>query len=291
MPVAAFLRMFAVRRFLLIAIAASACGIMFADDAESMSDRALKDIITRQQSLLADAAKQGDNLDKEAFQTQVESICHEYEALLRANPKFAAAYADYGYLLSKIGMRKEASAILVKANQLDPDIPMVKNQLGNYLAEDGRPLEAVNYYLAAIKLEPNEPLYHYQLGTLLHEARDDFLKSGEWKADGLDYATFQAFKRAAELAPDRFEFVYRYGEAFYDAKNPDWAEALKVWQGLEAKAPTPIERQTMVLHEANVNIQWKRPEQAKILLATVTQPELQAQKQKLVAELDQPEKH
>ena len=57
-------------------------------------------------------------------------------------------------MLWKISMRKQAVAILLKANQLDPDIPLVKNELGNYLAEEGKPLEALNYYLSAVKLEP-----------------------------------------------------------------------------------------------------------------------------------------
>src|SRR5206468_7516084 len=143
-----------------------------------------------------------------------------YESLLRENPKFAAAYADYGYLLRKVGMRKESASMLLKANQLDPDIPMVKNQLGNYLAEDGKPLEAAPYFLAAIKLAPNEPLYHYQLGTLLVEGRDVFIRSGEWTRAALDHAMHEAFRRAAELAPDRFEFAYRYAESFADMENP-----------------------------------------------------------------------
>ena len=98
---------------------------------------------------------------------------------LRENPGFAAGYEAYGYLLSKTAMRKEAIAMLLKANQLDPDIALVKNQLGAMLAEEGQPLQAAPYFIAAIQLEPNEPLYHFQLGTLLVEARDDFLKAGQ----------------------------------------------------------------------------------------------------------------
>src|SRR6202008_1330155 len=134
----------------------------------------------RQKELFADAVQQGEKLDEPSFRQQVQSITHDYELLIRNNPQFAAGYAAYGYLLSKVDMRKEATAMLLKANQLDPDIPLVKNQLGNMLAEDGKPLQAAAYYIAAIKLEPKEPLYHYQLGTLLSEAREDFLKSGEW---------------------------------------------------------------------------------------------------------------
>jgi len=161
----------------------------------------------------------------------------------------------------------------------------VKNQLGNYLAEDGKPLQAVNYYTAAIDLTPNEPLYHYQLGTLLNEARDDFIKSGQWARPALERAMHLAFKRAAELAPDRFEFVYRYAESFYDLESPDWDEALKAWSALEEKAPTDIERQTMRLHAANILVKQGKMDHARSLLAMVTDSSLQGQKAKVLVKL------
>ena len=221
-----------------------------------------------------------------SVRVQLQGIVHEYELLLRDNPNFAAGYAAYGYLLGKVDMRKEAAAMLLKANQLDPDIPLVKNQLGNYMAEDGKPLQAAPYFLAAIKLEPSEPLYHYQLASLLSEARDTFLKSGEWTRPALDGAMLEGFRRAHELAPDRFEFAYRYAESFYDLEKPDWELALKLWSALEDKATTPIERQTMRLHAANILIKLNRLEHARALLATVDVPELQGQKQRLTPQLD-----
>lgn len=258
-----------------------------AEVSESMAERNLKRIVEKQKQLFADAAKQGDKLDEGNFQQQVQTLTHEYEILLRDSPTFAAGFAAYGYLLSKVDMRKEASAMLLKANQLDPDIALVKNQLGNILAEDGKPLQAAPYFLAAIKLEPKEPLYHYQLGTLLLEAREQFLKVGtsEWTRASLDAAMHEAFKRAAELAPDRFEFTYRYAESFYDLETPDWDEALKTWSALEEKAQTPIERQTMRLHAANIRIKQGKTAQAKALLETIDEAKLQGQKQKLVAQL------
>jgi tetratricopeptide (TPR) repeat protein len=270
---------------LLAAFIALASSAVSAAESETLAERSLKQIVERQKSLLTDAAKQGDKLDAEGLRSQLQSVSHDYERLLQDNPKFAAAYAAYGYLLGKIGMRKESVAMLLKANQYDQDIPLVKNQLGNYLAEEGKPLEAAPYFLAAIKLEPNEPLYHYQLGTLLTVARDDFLKSGEWTRPALDRAMHHAFQRAAELSPDRFEFAYRYAESFYDLENPDWVIALKVWADLEEKAPTPVERQTMRLHAANVLVKTGKVDHARALLETVDEPALQVQKQKLVAQL------
>jgi len=252
---------------------------------ETMAERSLKRIVERQRELLALAVRQGDNLDEGSFKTQMQSVVHEYELLLRENPKFAAAFAAYGYLLGKVDMRKEAVTMLLKANELDPDIPLVKNQLGAFLAEEGKPLQAAQYFLAAIKLEPSEPLYHYQLGTLLSEARDDFLKSGEWTRAAVEKAMHHAFQRASELAPDRFEFTYRYAESFYDLDKPDWDAALKIWGDLEDKATTAIERQTMRLHAANVLLKQGRIDHARALMQTVDEAKLQSQKEKLVAQL------
>ena len=252
---------------------------------ETMAERKLKDISEHQRVLFADAAAQGKDLDTAEFKSQAEQLTREYESLLRDNPKFAAGYASYGYMLWKISARKQAVAILLKANQLDPDIPLVKNELGNYLAEEGKPLEALNYYLSAVKLDPKEPLYHYQIGTLLYEARDEFLRSGEWSRASIDHSMQEAFKNASEMAPGRIEFAYRYAESFYDMQDPDWPAALKAWQGMEAQAASEIERETMRLHQANVLLNMGRAAEARKVLDTVTEPALQGQKDKLTVQL------
>lgn len=263
-----------------------------AAEGESLAERSLRRIADRQKEVFAEAAKQGDNLDEATFKRDLQTLVHDYELLMRNNPKYAEGYAAYGILLSKVDMRKEAAAMLLKANQLDPDMAIVKNQIGNLLAEDGKPLDAAPYFLAAIKLEPNEPVYHYQLGTLLAEARETFLKaeSGDWTRASLDAAMHNAFKRATELAPGRFEFAYRYAESFYDLEKPDWEAALKAWSALEDKAPTAIERQTMRLHAANVCLKMGKLAHAKALLDMVDDPKLQGQKERLLPQLAELEK-
>ncbi|HEY4989836.1 MAG TPA: hypothetical protein VII09_08515 [Opitutaceae bacterium] len=249
---------------------------------ETMAERGLKDIAEHQKVLFADAAAQGTDLDEAGFKSQIEQLTHDYESLLRNNPDFAAGYASYGYMLWKVGMRKPAVAILLKANQMDPDIPLVKNELGNYLAEEGKPLEALNYFLAAVKLEPKEPLYHFQLGNLLYEARDDFLKSGEWSRAAIDHSMQEAFRNAAELAPGRIEFTYRYAESFYDVKEPDWPAALKAWEDLDVRAQSQAERETMRLHQVNVLLNMGKREPARKLLDTLSDPTMAAQKKQLL---------
>jgi tetratricopeptide (TPR) repeat protein len=257
----------------------------------SPAQRELQALITRQQLLLAAATKENNpNFDEQNFRGKMQDLVFDYETYLKKHPDLAAGYAAYGVLLGRIDMRRQSTAMLLKANQLDPNLPIVKNQLGNYLAEEGKPLEAVNYFLAAIKLDPDEPLYHYQLGTLLTEARDDFLKSGEWQRPALDRAMHEAFRRAAELAPNRIEFTYRYGESFYDLEKPDWDGALKVWGALEEHLKPGLEQETVRLHAANILIKQGKFDLARALLVTVTAAPLAKQKEKLVAQLPETEK-
>ena len=243
----------------------------------------LKALVARQDALLAALGKEG--ADEDTIKRDLQTLVFDYDAYLRVYPAFAPGYVTYGLLLGKVGMRRESSVILLKANQLDPEIPIVKNQLGNYLAEEGEPLEAVNYFLAAIRLAPNEPLYHYQLGTLLTEARDDFLKSGQWSRPQLDQAMHSAFQRAAELAPDNFAFAYRYAQSFSDLAEPNWDEALKVWGTLEEQCSPGLEKETIRLQAANILLKQRKFDHARLLLGTVTAEPLKAQKQKLLDQL------
>ncbi len=248
---------------------------------------ALKVLVGRQRELLAKAAQQTSQAELEDLRAQFQELVFSYEDYLKKYPDVAAGYVSYALLLNQpvLDERKHAAALLLKANQLDPNLPIVKNQLGNYLAEEGKPLDALNYYLAAVKLAPEEPLYHYQLGTLLTEAREDLLKSGAWTRTTLDQAMQDAFEQASALAPGNAAYAYRYGESFYDLERPEWSAALTFWQTFEGKVTAPVEKETIRLHQANVLIHQEKFTEARSLLATVTEPALQVQKQKLVAQL------
>ncbi len=246
----------------------------------------LKDIVARQKIILTQAEKAGDTLDEENLRSQLQQLCNEYDLLLRHNPRFVPAYISYALLLGKVENRKESIDLLLKANALDKNLPLVKNQLGNYLAEEGKPIEAMNYYLSAIQLEPKEPLYHYQLGTLIAEARDDFLKTGEWTRPQLDKTMQDAFRQATLAAPSDWRYAYRYGLSFYDLENPAWETALQFWKDFEAKLKPGAEQQTCRLHQAKVLLAQNHPDEARSALDTVTAPVLAKEKEKLIAEME-----
>jgi len=257
--------------------------LVHADDAAAESK--LKELVGRQKAILAEAEKAGDKVDEENVRVQLQQVCNEYDILIRNNPRFAPAYVAYGLLLGKVDNRKESVSLLLKANALDKNLPVVKNQLGNYLAEEGQPIEAMNYYLSAIQLEPKEPLYHFQLGTLLTEARDDFLKTGQWTRAQLDKTMQDAFLQAMQCAPNDWRYAYRYGLSFYDLEIAEWEAALQFWQDFEKKLKPGVEQQTCRLHQAKVLIAQKHFDEARIMLATVSEPALAKEKEKLVAEL------
>jgi tetratricopeptide (TPR) repeat protein len=257
--------------------------------AETMAEKTLKEIVARQRDILARADKDGDNLDVAGLRGDLQGVINSYDVLIQKSPDFAPAYVAYGMLLGQVGMTRQAVGILLKANKLDADIPVVKNEIGRFLAEDGKLVEALPWIMAALDLEPKQALYHYHLGKLLNEGRDEFIKTGQFTRPALDKAMLQAFLRAAELAPGNFAYAYRAAEAYYDLEVPQWDEALAAWRKLEAGVVTPLEHQTLRLHQANVLIKQGKATEARALIDTVTELTLAKQKQTLLDSLAKPD--
>lgn len=253
--------------------------------AETMAEKTLKEIVARQRDILGRAEKEGDHVDVAALRGDLQAVLNSYDVLIQKSPDFAPAYVAYGMLLGQVGMTKHAVGILLKANKLDAEIPVVKNEIGRYLAEDGKLVEALPWITAAIDLEPKQPLYHYHLGKLLAEGRDEIIKTGQFTRPALDKAMLQAFQRAAELAPGNFGYAYRAAEAYYDLETPQWDDALAAWRKLDAGVETPLEHQTLRLHQANVLIKQGKVTEARALLDTVTEMTLAKQKQTLLDSL------
>lgn len=252
---------------------------------ETLSERTLRDIVARQKAIFAQADSDKEHLDEAWLRGELQSVINSYDILIQKSPDFAAAYASYGLLLAKVGMTREAVGMLMKANKLDGEIPLVKNEIARLLAEDGKVGEALPWLTAAVDLDPKEPLYHYHLGKLLAEGRDDLIATGQFNRASLDKAMLEAFRKAAELAPDNMAYGYRAAEAYYDLAEPKWEDALAAWSALEQKAKPGLEQQTIRLHAANVLIKLGRIDHAKAMLVTVTEAPLQKQKQTLLDEL------
>lgn len=251
--------------------------------AETLAERTLRDVAARERALFARAEREGDHLDEAFFAAEARSIASSYDVLIQKNPDFAAAHVAYGVFLGKIDMNKAAVAMLLRANKLDPNIALVKNQLAKHLAEDGRPLEALPYLTAAIDLEPRQPLYHFHLGQLLLAARDDFLaEGGGWTRAKIDNAMLEAFQRASDLAPGELALAFQHAKAFYELDPPRWEEALAAWEKIGQRTPAPATQQLTKLHRANILVKLDRIAEARALLDQVTDLQMVAEKQQVL---------
>lgn len=260
-------------------------GLVAPARAETLAEKTLVSIAERQRDIFARAEKEGDQVDQAWLRGELESVIKSYDVLIQKNPEYALAYGGYGMLLGKVGMTKEAVAMLLKANKLDPTMPEVKNEIAVHLAEDGKPVDALPWVMAAIELDPKKPLYHFHLGELLAAGRSDFVRTGNFDGPKIDQAILEAFRRAAELSPKDFPLAYRYGKAYYDLDTPRWAEALPVWDKVEELATTDAQRQLVRMQRANVLIKLARPAEARLLLGTVVNQEFAHEKQTLLDEL------
>lgn len=253
--------------------------------AETMSERELKRILQRERTILAAAQEAGPNVDKSNTEMQLREVVRDYESLLRKDPQFVTGYVAYGLFLNSAGESKRAYDIFKKAEKLEPELAVLKNQLGNHHTEEGEYKEALDYYLGAIALAPKEALYHYQLGTLLFEYREYFIDAKLYTRPALLTRSCEAFAQAAALAPDSIAYTYRHAESFYDLPNPDWPGALAAWKAIAQRAKAGVEVQTVLLHEANILIQLEQLDAARALLDQVTEAPLQSNKKKLVDQL------
>lgn len=278
-----------IRNAFIILTALAAAGVGLAQPVSTTrADEQLKDLMVLQRELLARAAEAEVQEDVEQLRPRLQDLVFEWEDYLQNYPKKPEGYIAYSMLLGNplVDERKRAKALLLRANELDADQPIVKNQLGKYLAEEGLPLQALPYFLAAVELAPHEALYHYQVGQLLGGARQDFLTSGEWTVETIDRAMQHAFAEAVRLDPDSLPYAYRYAESYYDLEEPPWDEALAAWRELEERVESGTEAQMMRLHQANVLLFQGELDSAEAMLQENFQEVLASQQDRLLARLE-----
>jgi hypothetical protein len=81
--------------------------------AETLTEKTLKDIVSRQKDILARADKEKDHLDEAWLRGELQSVINSYDILIQKAPDFAPAYVAYGRLLGQVGMTREAVGMLI----------------------------------------------------------------------------------------------------------------------------------------------------------------------------------
>lgn len=224
--------------------------------------------------------------DIDQVRRELQSVIDGYESLIARSPDYAPALVSYGLMLNRTGNRDQSNAVFLKADQLDPMVPVVKNQLGNYMAEEGKYTEAYGFYMLARDLAPEEPLYHYQLGNILVAFRKYFVADGLFSWDEIDDQIIKHFRSAARRAPDDVSYKMRYAQAFFDIDNPNWDTALGVWQDLYKAAGSEYEQQVVRLYTARVRFELGHHTAARKLIEQIDHPSLEETKYDLLDQIN-----
>ena len=149
----------------------------------------------------------------------------EYQAALKLNPKLANAHHWYAWYLADSGRPKEALDEIKRARKLAPDDLTIINNYGKllYLAHDFE--RAAEEHFKVVELDPDFRKAHRDLGLAyaelgkLDEALGEFDKSRGLTEDGRDALAETAYAFARNHRPDRARLMLPEVEAAAD-HNP-----------------------------------------------------------------------
>lgn len=251
-------------------------------------EQRLAELVEREQQLYERIEEDPTRLDDSQKHLRFDAIAREYESIIAQNPDALLPLLLYGKLLRRVGDRYHAQEIFEQVNALDPQVAVVKQQMGNFFAEENEPALALAYFLAAVDLEPEEPMYHFTLGEFLYTFTEPLVASGTVSRAVLERDMLAAFREAARLAPAETTYRFRYAETFYDLSSPDWEAALKAWEELQGEVQTRLEADAVRLHRARCLSELGRTAEARGLAEQVTSPGLRHTRDQLLARIEQP---
>ena len=256
-------------------------------EATTVAVQRLGQIVEREQLFLRNSSLSNKPLSEQELTRRAQQILSAYESYLEDNPRDVNGLILYGKFLRRMGQPRHATGLFLEADKIDPRLAVVKQNIANYLVEEGRLADALPFLLKAVELEPKEPVYHHQLGTFLFLFKEDLLSLGIASEQTNDRSMHEAFRSASKLAPGNFEYKLRYAQSFFDISDPDWDKALGVWQDLRNQARDhPVsELEYLALGEARAMTQLGRGKEAVTILKTITSPSLRATRESLIKDL------
>ncbi len=245
----------------------------------------LEKIVQRERNLFHSAPDPADTPARAEWERQVRALITDYQNFLTTNPESLEGTILFGKLLRKVGESKLAYAVFTQANALNPNLAVVKQEIGNCLAEQGEGILALWAFMEAIELSPQTALYHYQLGELIDLYETQLLLNEISNGPSLDGQKLAAFKKANQLDRNNKDFAWRYAQAYQDILLPNPDEALEAWKALDKLAVSRSEKDAIALHQAQWLLELKEKRKAQTLLEDIQTPSLQATRDQLWRQL------
>ena len=211
------------------------------------------------------------------IKAQIRPVREAYESFILKNPEHARSRLTYASFLTDIGEEHLALPHLIKATEVDPNLPAAWNNLANYYGHHGELKKAFSHYEKAIEINPNESVYYHNFGTTVFLFRKDVKEHYSITESQVFDKALGLYKKAQQLSPKDFDLAEDIAQTYYGIRTTDRPakmarpqEALKAWTLASTLAPSEFEKQGVFIHLARVHIELKDFEEANNTLAKVT---------------------
>jgi tetratricopeptide (TPR) repeat protein len=208
-----------------------------------------------------------------------------YLDFIQRHPDNARARIAYASLLNDLGDEEGEFVQLLKARDLDPSIPSVWNNLGNYYGEHSPTTNAFICYEKAIELDPTESTYYHNFGTTVYLYRTDVKEYYHINEQQTFDKALGLYSNAMRLDPTNFPLASDVAESYYGIKPLRTNDALLAWTNALNLAHDEIEREGVYIHFARIKMSIGRLAEAKAHLDAVTNELYEPLKTRLVRNL------
>ena len=162
-----------------------------------------------------------------------------YRQAIKFDPRYAKAHLNLGRILFKIDRQAEFIKEMQLALSLQPKIGTALDRfyLGNALAAEGKPQQAIGFYRQAIVLNPQFVQSYYRIGELLSQ-QSKYSEAIEFLQQGINYN------------PQDVESYYLLGQQWEALQN--WENAVKNYSQvlrLEPQFPQALRKLNHALAE------------------------------------------
>lgn len=236
-------------------------------------------------------AEQGAGVSKEEMNRRilkrVEPVRAAYEEFLKRNPKHGNAHLAFASFLEDIHDEDAALQHMLKAKEVDPKNPAAWNNLANYYGHFGDVTNAFSHYEKAIELDPKEPVYYHNFGTTVFLFRKDVMEYYSIKDEQQVFdKALMLYSNSMRLDPTNFLLATDIAMTYYGIKPVRTEDALKSWEYALKLAEGSLQREGVLIHLARFKLNAGRFDEARSLVNSVTNAELNDLKVRLIKNLE-----
>ncbi len=249
----------------------------------SLADRNLLKIIESEKRFFS--LNSESSLDTKELSRNAQELVALYEAHLAENPNDTNALILYGKFLNRVGQENHAIGFFLKADSLNPKLAVVKQQIGNFLVEQNRPLDALPFLTAAVEINPSVAEYHFHLGNFLYLFEDQLAASQILGKKSIESFAHECFAKAAQKKPLSFDYRLRFAHSFFDCSESDANAALLEWNRLIKDFKSNLsepEIDYIKLCKARIMVELNKKKEARILIEEVSTKSLANTKETLL---------